>query len=169
MCHCVSFWFKRSRKMAKILTVSRKSYHPIETFLVHSVVMWLSNVSSALIAPHKETLKSTWVFVEHNIRHPEIDRIHYRQFHYTYIQNVMAVKMYCMHFSHASNLKQVQDNFLPGLHCRWWHVSKHVPCIHGERRFDRLHNPCKIVWNCWGQKFCIDNAMLRIDLLSMDL
>ena len=99
MCHCVSFWFKLSRKMAKILTVSRKSYHPIETFLVHSVVMWLSNVSSALIAPHKETLKSTWVFVEHNIRRPEIDRIHYRRFHYNYIQNVMAVKMYCMHFS----------------------------------------------------------------------
>ena len=24
--------------MAKILTVSRKSYHPIETFLMHSVV-----------------------------------------------------------------------------------------------------------------------------------
>ena len=59
----------------------------------------------------------------------------------------MAVKKYCLHFSHASNLKQVQDNFLPGLHCQWWHVSKHVPCIHGERRFDRLHNPCKIVWN----------------------
>ena len=31
----------------------------------------------------------------------------------------------------------------------WPSLSK-IPCKNGERRFNRLHNPCKIEWNCWG-------------------
>ena len=40
MSNFVSFWVNRNRKLAKLFTVSRRCYHPIETLHYASIYAW---------------------------------------------------------------------------------------------------------------------------------
>lgn len=65
-----------------------------------------------------------WTSVKHSKRNSE--GYDDQEKFFTYIQNALAMKMNCMHFSKTTNLKEIPDNLLAAVHCQRWHISKQI-------------------------------------------
>ena len=68
----------------------------------------------------------------------------------TYIQNALAMKMNCMHFSESTNLKEIPDNLLAAVHRQTGNISIHVSVDGGlEVAFPEVKSCFEIVQRSW--------------------